>query len=84
MQQRVTIECPAEILLGVHLDAEAFGSYLKEQAAIALFKEGKLSSGTAAAWLGIGRVAFLQKAWAAGAALLDDSADDFGRESALL
>ena len=49
-----------------------------------LFKEGKLSSGTAAAWLGIGRVEFLHMAFAAGATLLDDTADDYARETALL
>ncbi len=84
MQQTVTIDCPQEILLGLHLNAENFAEYLKQQAAINLFKEGKLSSGTAAAWLGIGRIAFLTMAFAAGAELLEDTADDFARETALL
>ena len=84
MQQTVTIECPPEILIGLHLNAEGFADYLKKQAAISLFKEGKLSSGTAAAWLGISRVAFLHMAFAAGATLLDDTADDYARETALL
>ncbi len=84
MQQTVTIHCPPEILLGLHLNAEGFADYLKKQAAISLFKEGKLSSGTAASWLGIERVAFLQMAFEAGASLLEDTADDFARETALL
>ena len=84
MQQTVTIECPPEILIGLHLNAEGFADYLKKQAAINLFKEGKLSSGTAAAWLGIDRVAFLHMAFAVGATLLDDTADDYARETALL
>jgi hypothetical protein len=84
MQQTVTINCPPEILLGLHLNAEGFADYLKKQAAISLFKEGKLSSGTAASWLGIERVAFLQMAFEAGATLLEDTADDFARETALL
>ncbi|MGD0959490.1 MAG: UPF0175 family protein [Methylomonas sp.] len=84
MRQIVTIDCPPEILLGLHLNAEGFADYLKKQAAINLFKEGKLSSGTAAAWLGIGRVAFLHIAFDAGATLMEDSADDFARETALL
>lgn len=78
------IDCPPEILLGLHLSAEGFATYLKKQAAINLFKEGKLSSGTAAAWLGIGRVAFLRMAFDAGVTLLDDSTDDFARETAML
>lgn len=84
MQNTVTINCPPEILLGLHLNAEDFADYLKKQAAVNLFKEGKLSSGTAAAWLGIGRVAFLRMAFDAGASLLDDTSDDFARETALL
>ena len=37
MQQTVTIECPPEILIGLHLNAEGFADYLKKQAAINLF-----------------------------------------------
>ena len=84
MQQTITIDCPPEILLRLHLTAEGFAEYIKKQAAINLFKEGKLSSGTAAVWLGISRVAFLRLAFDAGAFLLADSADDIARETALL
>lgn len=84
MQQTITIDCPAELLLGLHLSAEGFSDYVKKQAAINLFKEGKLSSGTAASWLGITRVAFMRLAFDAGAHLLDDNTDDFARETALL
>ena len=84
MQSTVTIDCPPELLIGIHLNAEGFAEYLKKQAAISLFKEGKLSSGSAASWLGIGRVAFLRIAFDAGASLLEDSKDDFLRETALL
>jgi predicted HTH domain antitoxin len=84
MQHAITIECPPELLLGLHMNAEGFAHYLKQQAAISLFKEGKISSGSAATWLGIGRVAFLHLAFDAGATLLDDTADDLARETALL
>lgn len=84
MQHQITIDCPPEVLLGLHLNAEGFADYLKKQAAISLFKEGKLSSGTAAAWLGISRLAFLRMAFDAGATLLEDSTDDLARETALL
>ena len=84
MQNTLTIDCPPEILLGLHLNSEDFAYYLKKQAAINLFKEGKLSSGTAAAWLGIERVAFLHHAFAAGATFLENTTDDFLRETALL
>ena len=84
MQQTITIDCPPEILLSLHLNAEGFADYIKMQIAISLFKEGKLSSSTAAVWLGISRVAFLRLAFDAGAFLLEDSVDDFARETALL
>jgi len=84
MQQTVIIECPPEILLGLDMNAESFADYLKKQAAIKLFHEGKLSSVTAAAWLGIGRLAFLRLAFEAGATLLEDTTDDLTRETALL
>ena len=48
MQRTLTIDCPPELLMGIHLNAEDFAYYLKKQAAISLFKEGKLTSGTAA------------------------------------
>jgi predicted HTH domain antitoxin len=84
MKQTIQIDCPAEILLNIHLNAEGFAEYLKRQAAISLFKEGKLSSGTAAAWLEMPRAEFLYLAMQAGAMLLDDSEDDYNRETALL
>ncbi|MGY6217090.1 UPF0175 family protein [Methylolobus aquaticus] len=84
MQNTIMIDCPPELLLGLHLNAEGFADYLKTQASISLFKEGKLSSGAAAAWLGIARVEFLRMACEAGATLLEDTADDLGRETALL
>ena len=84
MQHTIHIDCPSELLLSLHLNAEGFAEYLKRQAAISLFKEGKISSGIAASWLGIGRVAFLRLAFDAGATLLDDTADDLARETALL
>ena len=53
MKKTIEIDCPVELLLDLHLNAEGFAEYLKRQAAISLFKEGKLSSGSAAAWLNI-------------------------------
>ena len=84
MNRIIEIDCPPELLIGLHLNAERFADYLKRQAAISLFKEGRISSGTAASWLDIPRAAFLRMAWDAGAVLLEDSSDDFERETALL
>ncbi len=52
--------------------------------AIELFKEGKISSGMASTWLNISRMAFLLKAMEAGAELLDNTLDNFDRETSLL
>lgn len=85
MQNILEIDCPPEILLGLHLDADQFAGLIKEEAAFALFREGRLSSGMAASWLGIPRVHFLLKAMhSAGATLLENNEDDFLRETSLL
>jgi predicted HTH domain antitoxin len=85
MQSTIEIQCPQEILLGLHLDAKQFAELVKEEAAIALFREGKLSSGMAASWLGVPRAHFLLKAMREGGAnLLENNEDDFARETSLL
>ena len=84
MQTIVSVECPAELLVGLHVTAEKMRDLLKTKAAIALFAEGRISSGMAARWLGVARTTFLLQAMAEGAELLEDSADDFQRETALL
>jgi len=84
MQTSVSIECPPELLIGLHTNAHSFGEWMKLQSAITLFKEGKLSSGMAGRWLGIPRTVFLHMAMEAGGVLLDDSKDDYERETSLL
>jgi hypothetical protein len=84
IQNTISITCPQEILLGLHMDAQQFAAMLKEQSAMALFKQGRLSSGMAANWLGVPRAYFLLKAMQEGATLLENSADDYRRETALL
>lgn len=84
MKQTIEISCPPEILIGLHLDAQRFGDLIKLQAATALFKEGKLSSGMAAKWCDMPRVHFLMQAMQSGASLLEDNEDDFARETVLL
>ena len=85
MQKIIEISCPQEILLGLHMDADQFAGLLKEETAIALFREGRLSSGMAASWLGVPRVHFLLKAMqSGGASLLENNDDDFLRETSLL
>ncbi len=85
MKNTIEIQCPPEILLGLHLDAEQFAMLMAEAAALRLFREGRLSSGMAARWLGIPRAHFLLKAMGDGNAhLLEDTDDDFQRETALL
>lgn len=84
MQNVIRIGCPVELLLGLHTNAEMFGELVKTYAAMSLFKEGKISSGMAARWLNIPRIAFLLRAMEAGAELLENSTDDFARETSLL
>jgi hypothetical protein len=84
MQSTIPITCPQEILLGLHKDAEQFAALLKEQSAMALYREGRLSSGMDASWLGMPRAHFLIKTLQGGAAHLENTQDDFRRETALL
>jgi hypothetical protein len=84
MQNQISIECPPELLIGLHTDARSFGVWMKTQAAVTLFREGKLFSGMAASWLGVPRMEFLNSAISAGAVLLDDTPDDLVRETSLL
>jgi hypothetical protein len=83
MTTTLQIECPSELLLGLREEPEHFATIVQELAAVALFKEGKLSSGMAAAWLSIPRVQFLLLAMRAGCELLSDSPAEFSRETAI-
>ena len=84
MKSTIEIECPPEILMGLHMDSQRFADLIKLQSATALFREGKLSSGMAARWCGLPRVHFLLHAMQSGAVLMDNNDDDFTRETALL
>ena len=84
MKTTVEIDCPPEVLLGLHLEPSEFGELMKLETAIALFKDGRMSSGTAAKWLNIPRPAFLLRAAEAGATFLTDTPEDFARETSLL
>jgi predicted HTH domain antitoxin len=84
MQESIELDCPEEMLLGLHVSAEEFRDEVKHRAAVALFREGRMSSGMAARWLKMPRVKFLLLAIGTGGELLADTQDDFGREMALL
>ena len=73
------------MMLDLHLDADEFGDLIKEISAITLFRDGRITSGMAAAWLGIPRVRFLLRAMEDDSvALLSDTDDEFSRETSLL
>ena len=84
MNNTVQIQCPTELLVSLQVNSEKFAEIIKLQTAIALFKQGKISSGMAAKWLEMPRITFLMQAMEAGAELLENSQDDFARETALL
>jgi predicted HTH domain antitoxin len=80
----ITIDCPSEVLLELHVSKEELAALLKETVAMELFRKGRLSSGLAARWVGQERMPFLMKAMEQGAALLDQGEIDFRRETSLL
>jgi len=79
----ISVECPPEVLLELHVSPGEMADALTEKAALAFFRESKLSSGLAAKWVGEPRAAFLLKAMAQGARLLDQGDIDHRRELAL-
>ena len=84
MSTHLEIDFPPEVLLELHVTPEGLAGLLKQKSALALFREGRLSSGLAARWVGLPRVRFLLQAMAEGAVLGEDSADEARREAALL
>lgn len=47
MPNIVEIECPTELLIGLHTNAEQFAERVKREAALNLFRDGAISSGVA-------------------------------------
>jgi len=84
MSTSLEIDFPPEVLLELHVTPEELVQLLKQKSALALFREGRISSGLAARWLGLPRVQFLLQAMTEGAVLGEDSADEARREAALL
>jgi hypothetical protein len=81
--ESISVDCPPEVLLELHVSPGEMADVLKEKAALALFSEGKISSGLAARWVGQPRAAFLMAAMAQGARLLDQGDADYRSESSL-
>lgn len=84
MHTTAALEFPAEVLASTQLSAERLAERAVLETALALYRDGQLSSGIAARWVGESRVSFLIRASAAGIPLLDDSVDDFERERGIL
>jgi len=80
----ITIDCPSEVLLELHVSDDELAALLKETVALELFRKGRLSSGLAARWAGQDRIPFLMKAMEQGASLLDQGEADFRRETSLI
>jgi len=83
MQSVISITGPQEILLGLRKVAEQFATQLKEQFAMALFRDGRLSSGMAASWLGVPRAHFLIKAMQGGRNHFGKHAERFPQRNGL-
>ncbi len=84
MPNSVTVDCPPEVMLELHADAAAMAVMLKEKASFSLFKEGRISSGLAARWLGVSRPEFLFRAMQDGATLMTNGEDELRRELSVL
>ena len=80
----ISIDCPSEVLLELHLSGEELANLMTVTAAIELFRRGRLSSGLAARWAGQERMPFLMRAMEQGATLFDQGESDFRRETSLM
>lgn len=80
----ITIDCPSEVLLELHVSEEELAALMTVTAAMELFRKGRLSSGLAARWASQDRMPFLMKAMEQGASLLDQGEADFRRETSLI
>ena len=54
----ITIDCPSEVLLELHVSDEELAVLLKETVAMELFRKGRLTPGLAARWAGQERIPF--------------------------
>lgn len=53
MQNIIEIECPSELLIGLNTNAEDMAQLVRREAALGLFRDGRISSGMASRWLGV-------------------------------
>lgn len=51
MQNIIEIECPPELLIGLNTNAENMAQLVRREAALGLFRDGRISSGMASRWL---------------------------------
>ena len=84
MHTTAAMEFPADVLASTQMSAERLAARAVLETALALYRDGQLSSGIAAKWVGESRMSFLIRASAAGIPLLDDTVDDFERERGIL
>ena len=84
MHTTAALKFPADVLASTQLSAERLAERAVLETALALYRDGQLSSGIAAKWVGESRMSFLIRAAAAGIPLLDDSVDDFEWERGIL
>jgi predicted HTH domain antitoxin len=82
MSTTITIELPEELVLDLGLPAATLSERAKEWLALELFREGHMSSGSAASWLGMGRVDFIDLLGRRGVPYIDYPPEDLSRELA--
>jgi predicted HTH domain antitoxin len=80
MEEVLTIRVPTEVQRMLNRTPEEMGRDIRAYAALMLFRQGKLSSGAAAAMAGVPRVMFLDMCAESDIPISQISAEDLRRE----
>lgn len=84
LMSRITLEIPDESLEALKVPDSEAGSTLRLAAAVKLFEVGRLSSGAAARFAGIPKVAFLSRLAEFGVDTFSLTLEDFRKETRLV
>ncbi len=76
----VVLELPRDLVGAIDVPQVQLGDHLQELIALELFREGRISSGKGAEWLGISKIEFIQLLAQHGIAYFTESPEELAAE----